>query len=50
MGEPITLYDGKGNPVTVYGKAQLATVLEAGATAEKPAPPKKRAPRKKAAK
>lgn len=50
MGEPITLYDGKGNPVIVHGEAQMNAVLKAGATAEKPAPPKKRAPRKKAAK
>lgn len=30
MGQPITLYDPDGTPVTVYGRAQAAVMLEQG--------------------
>lgn len=37
MSEPITLYDAKGEAVIVYGKAQAAALIEAGAAMqEKP--------------
>ena len=36
MGQPITLYDPDGDPVTVYGQAQAALMVEQGFTLAPP--------------
>lgn len=51
MGQPTTIYDKDGNPVVVYGLAQMKVLLGAGHTkdqplAEQPAEKTARKPRK----